>query len=86
MPRNTEERQILTRAAAEKGIAISDTIFTYSSVDAPLSWHLSPKDTAELQHAWVNTLDICNTESKNRVREFLAGQDLLEPQKAPCPQ
>jgi patatin-like phospholipase len=71
LPRNNEERAMLKRAAASCGIAITDATFTYNSQDAPLSWHLSPKDKAELDEYWKTSTD--NVKSKQTVHDFLAG-------------
>jgi len=70
LPRNNEERAMIKRAAASCGIEITDATFTYNSQDAPLSWHLSPNDKAELDEYWKTSTD--NVKSKQTVHDFLA--------------
>ncbi len=52
LPRNDEERSLLKAYAASCNIDVEHAVFEYQSEDAPLSWHLSPKDEAEIDSAW----------------------------------
>jgi hypothetical protein len=73
---------MLKRAAASCGIEITDATFTYNSQDAPLSWHLSPNDKAELDEYWKTSTD--NVKSKQTVRDFLAATGTMSATAAPA--
>jgi Patatin-like phospholipase len=87
LPRNNEERELLIREAGSHGTTIRDAIFTYSPENAPLSWHLSPKDKQDLEAFWsVPGNSPCNDDSRQRVRDFSAGTDTDAPPPSNCPQ
>jgi hypothetical protein len=71
LPRNEEERQILTRLAAAQpqSIDIQDAVFEYCPTDAPLSWHLSPNDKKEIETIWTSS---STAQQREVVRAFLA--------------
>lgn len=82
LPRNEEERKILTRLAAAESpsIEIQDAVFEYCPSDAPLSWHLSPNDKNEIEAIWSNS---ATTQQVQVVRAFLA--HLPAPANTPPP-
>ena len=53
LPRNEEQLNLLSHYASSCNIDIEDAIFEYPPSDAPLSWHLSPKDKAEINSNWA---------------------------------
>jgi hypothetical protein len=82
LPRNEEERQILTRlgAAQAQSIRIEDAVFEYCPTDAPLSWHFSPNDKKEIETIWASP---STEQQKKVVQAFLAG--LPPPAANPAP-
>ena len=82
LPRNEEERLILTRLAAAQSpsIEIQDAVFEYCPTDAPLSWHLSPNDKKEIETIWTSPT---TTQQIQVVHAFLA--HLPKPQTTPPP-
>ena len=81
LPRNQEELQILRRFAASCSIDIEDSVFEYPPEDAPLSWHLSPKDKEEIATIWTKPE---TQQHKDEVRTFLAAPP-LPPVTTPLP-
>jgi len=73
LPRNNEERQILTRLAASCNIEIKDAVFEYPPEDAPLSWHLSPNDKKEIENVWISST---TEQQKEKIRGILAAPPL----------
>jgi hypothetical protein len=73
LPRNNEERQILTRLAASCNIDIKDAVFEYPPEDAPLSWHLSPNDKKEIENVWISS---ATDQQKEKIRGLLAAPPL----------
>jgi hypothetical protein len=69
LPRNQEELELLRRFAASCNIDIEDAVFEYSPEDAPLSWHLSPKDKKEIETNWTSGE---TDKYKQAVHSFLA--------------
>lgn len=82
LPRNEEERLILTRLAAaqSQSIEIQDAVFEYCPTDAPLSWHLSPNDKKEIETIWTSPT---TTQQVQVVHAFLA--HLPKPPNTPPP-
>jgi hypothetical protein len=73
LPRNNEEREILTRLAASCNIEIKDAVFEYPPEDAPLSWHLSPNDKKEIENVWISST---TEQQKEKIRGILAAPPL----------
>jgi hypothetical protein len=66
--RNQEQLDLLRRYAASRNIDIEDVIFEYPPENAPLSWHLSPRDKREIENIWTSD---AVEKSKESVRTFL---------------
>jgi Patatin-like phospholipase len=82
MPRNDEERRLLKAYADSCNIDVEHAVFEYPSEDAPLSWHLSPKDEDEIESTWITPSDKL-TKGKQAVHAFLAAPE-LPPLTAPA--
>jgi hypothetical protein len=70
------ELGLLKQKWAERGVEIDESVFEFNQGDAPLSWHLMPKQKAALAEAWAgafDTEDSSVTHERERVRKFLAG-------------
>jgi hypothetical protein len=82
LPRNEEELDIIRRFAASCGIDIEDAVFEYPPQDAPLSWHLSPRDKKEIEEKWESPE---TKQEKEKVHQFLsANPPASEPRQLPC--
>lgn len=66
--RNGEQLDLLRRYAASCNVDIEDVVFEYPPENAPLSWHLSPRDKREIETIWTSE---ATEKSKESVRTFL---------------
>ncbi len=66
--RNEEQLDLLRRYAASCNVDIEDVVFEYPPENAPLSWHLSPRDKREIETIWTSD---ATEKSKESVRTFL---------------
>ena len=66
--RNEEQLDLLRRYAASCNVDIEDAVFEYPPENAPLSWHLSPRDKREIETIWTSD---ATEKSKETVRTFL---------------
>jgi Patatin-like phospholipase len=71
--RNEEQLDLLRRYAALCNVDIEDAVFEYPPENAPLSWHLSPKDKKEIETIWRADT---TAGSKEIVRAFLNAPQL----------
>lgn len=73
---NDVELGLLQESYAQKGIAIHSLEFEFPNPNAPLSWHLTKAQQAQIEEAWTTNGSIkCGRDS---VREFLNGASLLK--------
>lgn len=68
LSRNEEELNLLSHLEAACQIEIQDVVFDYPSLDAPLSWHLSPNDQKEIETDWALPAAAAG---RDAVRKFL---------------
>jgi hypothetical protein len=66
--RNEEQLDLLRRYASSRNVDIEDVVFEYPPENAPLSWHLSPRDKKEIQTIWCSE---ATKKPKETVRIFL---------------
>ncbi|HVU44726.1 MAG TPA: patatin-like phospholipase family protein [Terracidiphilus sp.] len=65
------EFKLLCEKWTARGIAIKTTTFELQKQDAPLSWHLTPREIHEIVRGW--DADECAKKARLKVAEFLAG-------------
>jgi hypothetical protein len=79
---NDIELEFLQKKWTEAGVPIHSVTFEFPDPNAPLSWHLTPRQQAAIANTWLNsptpTVDEKLKKSKAQVAEFLAGNDLLD--------
>jgi len=71
---NNIELELLQQKWSAKDVPIHTVIFEFNNPDAPLSWHLTPAEVADIRSAWKNNMTKC----RKTVKEFLEGSDNLE--------
>ena len=71
---NNIELELLQQKWSAKDVPIHTVIFEFNNPDAPLSWHLTPAEVADIRSAWKNNMGKC----RKTVKEFLEGSDNLE--------
>ncbi|HEY1950926.1 MAG TPA: patatin-like phospholipase family protein [Bryobacteraceae bacterium] len=86
---NDIELELLQKKWFETGVPIHSVTFEFSDPNAPLSWHLTPRQQAAIANIWLNEaapklngitpkVDEKLKKSKTQVAEFLAGSDSLD--------
>jgi hypothetical protein len=81
---NDIELEFLQKKWTDAGVPIHTVTFEFPDPNAPLSWHLTPRQQAAVADTWLNRpmskkdVDERLEKSKAQVAEFLAGNDLLD--------
>jgi hypothetical protein len=79
---NDIELELLQKKWFETGVPIHSVTFEFSDPNAPLSWHLTPRQQTAIGDTWRNgatpKVDENLKKSKTQVAEFLAGSDSLD--------
>jgi hypothetical protein len=76
---NDIELELLQQKWSAAGIPIHTVTFEFHNPNAPLSWHLTPQEVAEIREAWRLDMSTC----RRCVKQFLAGSEDLD---CGCPQ
>ncbi len=76
---NDIELELLQQKWSTAGIPIHTVTFEFHNPNAPLSWHLTPEEVADIREAWRLDMSAC----RECVKQFLAGRKDLD---CGCPQ
>jgi hypothetical protein len=79
---NDIELELLQKKWFEVGVPIHNATFEFPDPNAPLSWHLTPRQQDAILDTWLNgakpKVDEKLKKSKALVAEFLSGNDVLD--------